>query len=380
MDSSKAIIKKIKSCKKLFNLPKKVNCSEKVFSTIKEELNKYINIMDSIDLENVRDYSQIVEKITQSLDYFIEGKPNLAYRNIYYLINEKLIDYTFYEGLMDNSNWPFLFRARLGDYYNYSKKQMFHIPFSSRHIVKPERFSVTGFPCLYLGSSIYVCWEELNRPDINKFQASRFELASESTLLNLSYTIYDVIWLEKSNWEEQQIINWLLKYLYSWPLQLACSITVDSKDTRYFQAEYVIPQFVMQALIESNIDGVAYISAKGDFSINSPFPLMINYAFPAKDEFGKPTIEFSKKLSRMMKATDPINVGLLDDMKGDASFWANWKTQGIRNGNGVIMNMYNKIILPGVPLTNNTVISYKQTAFSRAEMFLTFLKAEEIIT
>ena len=65
------------------------------------------------------------------------------------------------------------FRARLNDVVvDYSANEMLHIPFSCREIVKSERFSIPGLPCLYLANSTYACWIEMGRPADYRFNVS----------------------------------------------------------------------------------------------------------------------------------------------------------------------------------------------------------------
>lgn len=44
--------------------------------------------------------------------------------------------------------------------FHFSKDEMFHIPYEKRNLVGNQRFSLSGLPCLYLGGSSYICWEE----------------------------------------------------------------------------------------------------------------------------------------------------------------------------------------------------------------------------
>ena len=61
-----------------------------------------------------------------------------------------------------------LYKARAAESnYRFSQNEMFHIPYEKRNKIGNQRFSVTGLPCLYLGSSSYICWEELGRVDFS---------------------------------------------------------------------------------------------------------------------------------------------------------------------------------------------------------------------
>lgn len=71
------------------------------------------------------------------------------------------------------------FRARIIlDWGRPSRNDLFHVPFSHRERVSSQRFSVSGVPCLYLGSSTYLCWEELGRPEFGSMYVSYFKTSS----------------------------------------------------------------------------------------------------------------------------------------------------------------------------------------------------------
>ncbi|MFW8247620.1 hypothetical protein ACOIDW_27415, partial [Klebsiella pneumoniae] len=70
-----------------------------------------------------------------------------------------------------NENKP-LFRVRKSDTPLSEREEIFHIPFTERQNVSAQRYSVAGLPCLYLGTSLYVCWQEMNKPDFDKLYLS----------------------------------------------------------------------------------------------------------------------------------------------------------------------------------------------------------------
>ena len=48
-----------------------------------------------------------------------------------------------------------LFRMRYSDqHYLFDKNEMLHIPYNFRTRISNQRYSISGFPCLYLGSSL----------------------------------------------------------------------------------------------------------------------------------------------------------------------------------------------------------------------------------
>lgn len=80
-------------------------------------------------------------------------------------------------------------------------------------MVSTQRFSIPGVPCLYLGTTSYVCWLEMDKPHDSEFN------------------VY------------------------------ATSFSIKNKE-RKFKSEYIVSQLIMQCLSELLIDGIAYASKK----------------------------------------------------------------------------------------------------------------------
>ncbi|MEC7642950.1 MAG: hypothetical protein VX870_05565, partial [Pseudomonadota bacterium] len=73
----------------------------------------------------------------------------------------------------------------------YSREELFHIPFELNHLIANNRFSLSGFPCLYMSNSVYGAWEELNRPSIDECFVSRLDL-SKLSFVDLSQTASEI--------------------------------------------------------------------------------------------------------------------------------------------------------------------------------------------
>lgn len=175
------------------------------------------------------------------------------------------------------------FRIRPNDSYTlYSTEEMFHIPFDKRYLVGNQRFSYSGFPCLYIGRSIYVCWEEMNRPDIDKFNV----IALKNTLL-INYL--DLTLPQFSESDIDNIEEKIYKSILSW----LCSMIVKNKDVPFIE-EYIIPQNIMAVILSYDnrgenqvtdlltIQGIAYTSTlySRKEALFRDIKLMTNYAIP----------------------------------------------------------------------------------------------------
>ncbi len=225
-------------------------------------------------------------------------------------------------GVVFNELTPY-YRARKGEGRQFQRHEMFHIPFEHREKVTTQRFSVPGLPCLYLSNSIYVCWEELRRPDISKMQISRCKLE------NMRYKFFDIsltpsfmrTMLETMSskesadfakqTKEEALDSWnkvSLNFIMRWPLIAACSIKVKKEDGA-FKPEYIFPQFLLQWVTHSkNYHGIKYFSVEANLVDNFNFSKLINYAIPVKSVAAS---GYCKDLKDSFSITNPISWELL---------------------------------------------------------------------
>lgn len=113
----------------------------------------------------------------------------------------------------------------------FSKDEMYHIPYDKRYLVGNQRFSISGLPCLYLGGSSYICWEELGRKDLNYTNYCGYSL-------NEGVRMFDLM-LPSEITNEHQIRRIVII--------LACSLPARREDI--FKPEYILPQCVLNSLI-----------------------------------------------------------------------------------------------------------------------------------
>jgi len=80
---------------------------------------------------------------------------------------------------------------------------MFHIPMNKRESIQSYRYSIPGYPCLYLANQGSLCWFECGMP--NSFFISEFRLSykyKELNILNLARPSRDIAWVIKNNYDE----------------------------------------------------------------------------------------------------------------------------------------------------------------------------------
>lgn len=167
----------------------------------------------------------------------------------------------------------------------FKAKEMFHIPFEKRTEVVNYRFSITGYPCLYIGNSILSCWEEMHTPALDDFVVSRVQVNEGKELKTLDLRIpcqteIDSLWSDIDDTERRKANLMLLK---TWPLIIACSIKTITPNAQ-FKYEYIHPQLLMLALKEQDTDiyGITYTSTHIDKNMSVDVGKYTNVAIPVK--------------------------------------------------------------------------------------------------
>ncbi|MCQ9041491.1 hypothetical protein H2C98_08320 [Vibrio parahaemolyticus] len=164
-----------------------------------------------------------------------------------------------------------LFRARYkGDYESSDIKEFFHIPFTLRHLVGSQRFSINGQPLLYLGSSILTVEKELESnckqlnysaflpsySDTYQFRVFDLKNSIDYLMINLPGVLGGGV---PYDYDKNYKHRFELEIRRSILLQI-CSFPTEIKKS--FIPEYVIPQMLTAVLQEAGFDGLTFPSTK----------------------------------------------------------------------------------------------------------------------
>ena len=167
--------------------------------------------------------------------------------------------------------------------------ELFHIKENRRSIIGAYRYSVPGFPCLYLAGGLELAWFESGMP--RQFSYCKMNIAVDGKdalrLIDFSNRPMDLlanIYIEIKNAEDDvirqtEILNYLQNYILTYPLAAACSVIVQDRNTKFVE-EYILPQMLMQWIRESDkYDGVRYKSSlnstlvQGLGAVNAALPI-----------------------------------------------------------------------------------------------------------
>lgn len=250
-----------------------------------------------------------IDLIKESVKLYFQGKTSESYSKIsecLTLLNQNsFLEVGYIEGDF--------YRIRNANNNNLSRKDIFHVPFQIREKVATQRYSIPGLPCLYIADSIYTAWEEMNRPNFNDIHISRFNF--EDRNFNLLFLNTSTREIRERYISEDKIINEniVVKFLSFWPLLAACSYNVSKKQD-VFKPEYIIPQMVLQWIIETpDIDGVQFKSNRL-LSNSKNVGSFNNVAIPVQSNKQN---GFCDILTGKIRFTEPLSWSLLDISSAD---------------------------------------------------------------
>ena len=303
----------------------------------------------------------LIDGILKSIKLYLDGKPEKAYVALEKgLKMANIMGYIKYHSNYEPGENFYRIRVK-PDSFAFQRSELFHIPFELRGRVKTQRYSIPGFPSLYLTNSIYVAWEELKRCNISEIQAVRLQNTVPLKLINLTTERYNSrlrpFILEKHQWTE-------LYDAIIWPLAAVCSIKVQSpQDT--FKPEYIIPQLLLQWISEKDIDGIAYSSTHIRLDEWNSFGLFHNYVFPVKEVRASGQCSVLKQKFTM---TEVLPMNILDI----ASFG------GTLYGTESISTDLNKAI-ESIEMVKGYPQPYSTTRLAELEFALTKLPCNELL-
>ena len=291
------------------------------YATLYKHLKNYREDIDNFyrdDTELCEEVKTVCLGICAAVDCSFRGYPAEAYKRFEgvmgvlsknpLLIDEKDVNKELLYRVVDVENAAVPNRQRI-----------FHVPFSMRSKMSTQRYSIPGFPSLYLGTSVELCCMEMNKdPQRDYICVSRFELQTDERINiffdseqspifdNDEFKIFDVSIKPDTAIKKTGHDDGKIKYIKWYPLISACSYIRAMRDTPY-SAEYIIPQLFLQwarSEYEEAVVGIKYFSCVSWLAST----LGYNYVFPSTGtpyHARKTITDYCARLSHRFKLTAP---------------------------------------------------------------------------
>lgn len=357
IDISDSSFRKVLNDKELY-LPIRWNGSD--FNTTLDKLfSHYIKQIELLPDENssfdhrvrvnVKDIKRVCGLLLKAVNHYHNGFPAKAYSSFERAMN--LLMETplkiYQKSVLEQFELPSdryrmdnglkLFRVvSVEDNKPYSRTRVFHTPYNLRSKVSTSRYSIAGYPSLYLGTTVALCCEEINMNPHKTFAlVSMFKLERTLEYTNTNIRVIelgvkpqDFLDIDYSNEShDRRISPDLLKdrctrsaYLLWYPLIASCSYIRTNKNDP-FAAEYVIPQLLMQWVrneIGSNtgdeyaqLVGIRYFSCASVKASDMGF----NYVFPTSGQQRSRELPYCAVLSKAFRLTNPVYLHEYDDLR-----------------------------------------------------------------
>lgn len=260
-------------------------------ATDKKEFEDMLNAADELYGENTQKrFANLIKVINQKCLEILQ----LAYKGDAYNATSALL------GLMTKRNAT---KYYLSDrYLNYLKftsdnghlyyrclkvgannipQNCYHLPYNLRHLAGPNRFNQTGFPCLYLASSLEVAEKESYCKNTDTIYVGEFKAKKPLFYLNFCIPMKKEV--------EEMTENEVFEFLVTYPLLLLCLVTTDDKDAK-FREEYLFPQLFFHLLYTTKCDGggcwdgIRYSSTLDRDGFNIVVPALYKHEEPPIDD------------------------------------------------------------------------------------------------
>lgn len=279
--------------------------------------------------ESIRQFSNA---ILESLRLYLDGRMVEAY-GIFDGMMDKIQDNVVITDIKGVGVINQFFRIRQEKVSE--RRELFHIPFDKITRVKAYRYSVAGFPCLYLAGGpcdtpLSLCWTECGMP--HSFSWVEYKLADSTLkipLIDLTLSPFASAInsqnLVTSALNREPIDDFLIKMVTTYPLMAACSLVVEDKNQNFIP-EYIIPQMLLGWVRKSEkIRGIAYFSCS-----NEPSAKIINAFNIALPPSKSINVGYCEKLKKEFLLSNPEFIDIsnifltLRDNYVDVKSFRNW--------------------------------------------------------
>lgn len=357
-------------------------------------------------IESVKD-EEIIEFVREVKEIYInwvDAKWDLAINKLEELLRDKnLLSFELF-----TSEEDLYFRGRQEEGI-LTKDDMFHIPFNRRYLIQNQRYSLTGQPLVYLGSSVLDITEELSIKRCDRLKIS-------SVIINKKKRVYDFrnnIWNDLKRYVKSNIsasgfldgektnstFSYDKSHLFKLIFAQLCSFP-KKKDSSFCE-EYVIPQLFAHLLKREGFEGIYYYSTKefADIEYGENLSVeQIEKLYFMRENIALftnfvPAQVYDNELRKDLDISSPVNITQIAKIKavdvarilGEISLTNNMKKQNVANHlvakycdnyDNTKLKRTDCLEYEGTKLKN---IDYVETEMGLLQMYLLYSKLNTIL-
>lgn len=246
--------------KPILEYPLQVPLGVSMYEFLKDLFEKYHRLLNQNIQEALNDVKIIdsIRKITKRISNTILSALRLYYKGnvvkAYSVFAEMMKDIDQNYIPEKNVEYGQRFYRMRTELNKTDVKDFYHLPTSLRYKSGTMRFSISGYPCFYIGYSKNVCQKEISQ---------KGSIISLSLKKGIRLKVFDLTF-GKDQLENQEKVG---AFMAVFPLISACYIKMDEEISRNakFQEEYIIPQMLTSYLRnKTNYDGVCYFSVRNE--------------------------------------------------------------------------------------------------------------------
>ena len=239
--------------KKVLELPLHFKLGMSIEDSYKEFYDKYVYLLErcNVNVEIINIAYQLGRGLLDTVRDYLNGKIVSAYNRF----EQAMSQIANYLPLVQVDSRVF-YRMRNGKALT-DIKEFWHIPFDKNYLSRSERFSIEGYPILYLGYSKHVCELEIQKGSLAALKLNE----SIDRVLDLTLGQGDGKRLLQDS--DLMKIYPLIASCYVVPYYSVFSKTICAPDNPSFREEYIIPQFLTVYLKEKGVaNGIIYYTVK----------------------------------------------------------------------------------------------------------------------
>lgn len=249
----------LSSGKNVLELPFYVPLGKSIVDGYNEFLEKYKQLLtnykeEPVYAEAINSVNIIGKGVLNTIEKYLNGDVFASYSAFKNMFDE--IEKMFPHETVSEGRTFYRMRATGG---LHAAEDFYHIPYDKIHLSKSERFSIAGYPCLYLGYSKHVC--EL---EISKGSDSIAKFVLKEPIGNVLDLTLGQAGGMRSMPEEQLVkVFPLIAACYIVPFYSSINGNENRPDISFFREEYIIPQLLTAYLREKETyNGIIYYSVK----------------------------------------------------------------------------------------------------------------------